>query len=188
MGRQIGFYMLDDDAKQFLNCVAESGSVMLIRGQNFTSTHPDEVVLSEFPTVASTEEPQHYYLWNKSIPGTPVLQRIVPKDKLKPVFYAIDARNSPVVELRRCILRELILSEGRLWMEPAFLTDQQTLQAKPEDFTIWYEKLHKWIKKNFMKASDRWNHPVYIGQSALKWAKAHGVLENVEHELVSLMS
>jgi hypothetical protein len=174
--------MMESDVEKFLDLVHSTGNIVLIQDQRYSTSKPNINEEWLIPSVDNNLELTLFYFWNKDFQERPLIHKVEPYDKSIPDFYSLDFMNSPVIEFSRCILKNGILMEGRIWAEMQILTEVDGIISKSQHFISWYEQIAKWIKKNFKKEKDKWSGNVYIGFEAGEWWKKDGSFENIEQE------
>ena len=143
MGRQIGFYMADDDEPEFLEFVRSTGRVEILRSY---ANSPNER-LDGIPVGEARRTAFQVYLCNRDVPGE---LRFTEDDKRKG-FYHLDM-SSPVIEFDSTGLKreKRVLWAGRLWaafrMWP--LEEAHSVPKAPE-FDAWWRTLTKWIRRRY---------------------------------------
>lgn len=155
MGRQIEFYMLPEDQNAFLQFAQERDPVVLVAelDRQGPTVRPVE-------DMASVRNPM-FCLWNRAL--LPFLKR-------KPIgegdhrTYLIDIFRLPILEFSPTHVGEwegkpaLIL--GRLYgrFDPYF--------NKPPEFEKWFDRLVRWIRKNFKRSPVGFGG--YVGPAAYR--------------------
>jgi len=160
MGRQVGFWMLEEDENEFVRFVLSRSNVVILRNLSST-THPT-------PSIALPRANERWwwsaYFWDRDFPFEPV-RWVQVKEGPDRGLYAFGRTELPLIEFHRSILRESgELSEGRIWTgctDPAFLK--------------WYDRLADWIRKRYKVVKKRGNSNLYAGQHAWEWNEAGGV-------------
>lgn len=127
MGRQIEFYMTEEDEREFLGFLAGLGEARI-----------DQLCLDALDTVerfgpgtALPSRKAFFWLWR-------------PRDDSPPIRHAyglhcVEVR-SQGVELTRTSYAAERLSPGRIWMD--------TQVARPDHFVNWYQRMASWIRKH----------------------------------------
>jgi hypothetical protein len=161
MGRQVNFWMLEQDEQEFVRFVLSEGNVVMLRN------------LSPGPYPCSTAElprpPERWwwalYFWERDFPFAPV-RWVQVRDGPDQVSYGFVGEELPVIEFSRSILRESgELSEGRIWTG-----------CRDKTFLRWYDRLARWIRRHSEKVRKRGNSWVYAGPQAYEWHQAGGIL------------
>lgn len=88
---------------------------------------------------------------------------------------SIDGMRSPVIECGRCYFDGTLIRQGRLYFETTILSDQHTIEKKPDPFIEWADRVLRRVRKHLTKdpASPR-SAPTYFGQGALA-LRAQGI-------------
>lgn len=141
MGKQVNFYMTDDDEREFVEFARSSTDVVIFMD---VQTSEDIAILGNLPT---PETPGWFglCLWNKECSPPPKLKYI--KEQC---YYSVDKLESEVVEFHRSHMNEGRLVRGRIFAEMSYwrLSDKPpTVVKKSEAFVKWYDRLANWIKR-----------------------------------------
>jgi hypothetical protein len=109
MGRQIGFYMDEDDGAEFFEFVKTTGHIEVLRP--FTNS-PEEPL--DFPRRSPGFAMYQVYCYNRDVPGE---LRFSEADERRGLYH-LD-RGSPVIEFDATGLRPLqkVMFSGRLWAD-----------------------------------------------------------------------
>lgn len=165
MGRQIRFHMLPEDQDTFLLFVKADGRVAVVDGLDPGT--PAVRPIEDIPT----DRIQVLYLWNRRF--LPVLRREPLGESARYYKYHIDSSRLPLLEYSTCLKSEWegrpALIQGRLY------GDFYPSRNKPPEFEKWYEKLGRWIRKNYKK------NPAkilggYVGPAAYEFYENGGYL------------
>jgi hypothetical protein len=141
MGRQIHFHMLPEDQNAFLRMVKENDPVAVVNGLDpeTPNVHPLEEI--------ATDRLQVLMLWNRRLLSD--LRREPLGKNARYYKYHIDNSRLPLLELSTCPKTEWegrpALIQGRLY------GDFYPSLNKPPEFERWYEKLVRWIRKNYKR-------------------------------------
>jgi len=123
MGRQVNFYMTNQDEAQFLDFVLKSGKVVLLpRVSHAVPFEPVEGLPKPTPEYPP-EWP--YFLFNESVSSN-----LVTNSGEK--GYCLDPLDSSVVEFSPCTTHGRILYRGRIWAQLSYL-NQQTKSNHPKE-------------------------------------------------------
>jgi hypothetical protein len=165
MGRQIHFHMLPEDQDAFLRFVKENDPVVVVAtlDPETPNVHPIEEI--------STDRPQVLCLWNRRL--LPVLKRKPLGKDARYYKYSVDVFQLPLLEFSSCLKTEW---EGR----PALIQERLYGQFdpdlnKPPEFEKWFEKLVRWIRKNY-KRNPATILGGYVGPAAYKFYENGGYL------------
>lgn len=174
MGKQVNFYMLEEDEAAFMEAARARAEIIIV-GSASTSKAP--TILDQLPTEHSP------VVWrNKVYLGRPgwalFTQRLVMQ--AGPLqgqgLYFIDESGSPVIEFSRCILRpDGVLTRGRVWAEMRRL-DGNHFVYKGREFEAWYDSIAAWLRRHYRKVDDTKPY-FYIAPKAYEWWQAGGQLQ-----------
>ena len=161
MGRQVGFWMLDQDEQEFTRFVfSEPGVVML----SALSPGPYPNIISELPYPPERRW-WSVYFWNRKFtfePATWVQVQAGPDTGM----YAFVGQELPVVEFSRSILRGSgELKQGRIWTG-----------CRDKAFLKWYERIARWIRRHFTRIQEWMAWAAYAGPQAYAWYQSGGKL------------
>ncbi|MCZ6676644.1 MAG: hypothetical protein O7E52_05270 [Candidatus Poribacteria bacterium] len=159
MGRQINFYMAPNDEKALLDYMLSKENIAII-GQPSPTNQPR--ILKDFNLTVSDETLWlTVYLWNRD-----TTQQVFMKAVKAQGYYLVDFFKSEVVQWGRCYLdmEKKILRRGRLWLEAYHFEGDQPIK-KNEAFIRWFERLQRWVRKNYTKSEE--DPGCYVGREAL---------------------
>jgi hypothetical protein len=152
MGRQIHFYMLPGDRDAFIRFVQKDELVAVIsEGSDSPIVRPLEQ--------GDVRDHKNVYFWNR---------RFLPRFQRKwipgPRYYTVNELDLPVLEFIGSTLTTWedrpALVQGRLYgIFDAYL-------AKPPEFEKWYERLVRWIRRNYRRNPTSMGG--YVGPAALE--------------------
>ena len=79
---------------------------------------------------------------------------------------SIDVLNSPVISCWRCYFDGTLIRRGRLYFETTILTDQHTIEKKPDSFIDWADRVLRRVRKHLTMdpASTRLPRPIRSGR------------------------
>lgn len=164
MGRQIAFYMVSEDCKEFLAFVQKRDPVFVIPFNAGSS----EVKQVQSPCDRDTRG--RYCLWNQSLLSS-FSYEFVPKSDAGP-YYTTKSR-APVLEFSWGPpvewSRRPSLLQHRVWCSFEYRGE------KTKDLERWFNRIVRWIRKNYYKNP---SHELdgYVGPAALEWFKNGGYL------------
>lgn len=161
MGRQINFWMLEQDAQEFAQSVLSQPNVVMIPR---LSPGPYLHTITRLP-----RPPERWwwavYFWNQSFPFEPEWIQVREGPDKGLYAFAPDTQ-VPVIQFHCPILRESgELSEGRIWTG-----------CRDEAFLQWYDRAANWIRSRYKRVRKRGNIWLYAGPQAYEWYQAGGVL------------
>ncbi len=173
MGKQVNFYMLEEDEQEFVEFVLGDGKTVLLGTAGFQEMPP---VLDRLPVEYSPLDPKDWltvFFWR---PGYPLFTRYIVM-KAGPLqgrgAYFVDAHRSSVIEFSRSLLRpeENVLTQGRIWAEMRYWEGEQ-LVYKGEEFEKWYDRIARWLRRRYRKV-----YYDYVSPRAYEWSQAGGKLQ-----------
>jgi len=154
--------MLPDDQNAFLRFVQENDPVVVIAGHDPKT--PDVRPVEEI----ATDRLETLCLWNRQL--LPVLKRKW-IGKARYYKYQLDVFHLPLLEFSASFRTEWegrpALIQGRLF------GDFDPHLGKPPEFEKWYNRLVRWLRKNFKKNPASWG---YVGPAAYEFYKSGGYL------------
>jgi len=146
MGRQILFYMVDEDEDEFLEFVRSSFDVVILpqtseigRGEEFSS----------FRELAGRKLGEACHLWNRSLSPEPLIKHIPQQG-----YFWLDFMQSEVVNVMRSKRLDQRLSMGRLHIENKARRPDGGVVEKSGEFVNWFNELCRWIKKTYPSTFD----------------------------------
>lgn len=169
MGRQINFYMLPEDEKEFISDVLQRKDVVMI-AEPFESKFPN--IISSLPEPFSKPFWHSIYFW--TING-----KLETKYIEKQGYFLIDSLTSPVIEFSRSFMRDNLLVRGRIRAQLQYWKSNEIV-SKGKEFENWFNAIARWIRKHYQKISEL----EYIGPHALEWRKRGGVLKDALYKSV----
>jgi hypothetical protein len=182
MGRQLSFYLMPDDEKQFLIDVLKNSDIKLISSR--TANPIPEIIK---PSEINNKKELKYYFWDSKYPieddFSIVFEKqlnqktgdLIPTGK---TYYQITNINSKalVEYLRSRISSKNILTRGRIWAEMYRLSNDKTsLEFKGESYSNWFTEIEKWFKKNCILEKTN-GICFYIGKNAVDWKNNGGLI------------
>ncbi|MFB0534604.1 MAG: hypothetical protein ACETWR_06450 [Anaerolineae bacterium] len=181
MGKQVRFYMLPEDERTFLRSVCRDQAVVLLAD---SSPEPKLQILENLLTsLQQRSELSTILLWNTALPIKETDIREVRLREYKEelgayietgkVIYSVDRLNAPVIEFSPSFIRrDGQLVRGRIWAE-MYRQEGGTLVHKGADFESWYDRIARWLRRNFKRAE---GIDGYFGPQALEWYQEGGKL------------
>lgn len=132
MGKQFRFIMDETDEREFFEYIKHDGRIFETKKSEGT------LEISEFPN----------YIYLKLYLSKDEFGELEFKENLDGKKY-INTTVSPVIELRKTILRENIkeIQRGRLFVEMKYYNDNDEIQQKNGLVDVWYKELIRWIKR-----------------------------------------
>lgn len=158
MGRQIHFYMMAADRDAFLDLIRDSSATVVVdRDSNSEIVrHLENANLNPHKTLC---------LWNRDY-----LSQVERKWIPEADSYRLDTLHNPILEFVQSFQttwkRNAALGQGRLF------GDFDAHLGKPADFQKWYERVGRWMRKNYRKSPAQWGG--YVGPAAYEFFKDGG--------------
>jgi hypothetical protein len=172
MGKQVNFYMLEEDEEEFVSYLLDQAGAVLIGAGSLDGKVP---FLKRLPAEdAPPAWRDHLYL---SRPGYPVfmqrgIMRAGPLQGREVSF--VDELDSSVIEFTRSGLVGDRLTRGRIWAEMTRLEGDR-LVYKGEEFEKWYDRIAAWVRRHCPALPSA--APYRIGRQAYAWRQAGGMLQ-----------
>lgn len=161
MGRQVNFWMREQDEQEFAQFVLSEPNMVMLSD---LSPGPHPRIIIELPHLPERGW-WSVYFWHRDFPFEPV-RWIRVQEGPDRGLYAFVGEELPVIEFTRSISRESgELSEGRIWTG-----------CRDEAFLQWYDRVANWIRSRYKKVRKRGNIWLYAGPRAYEWYQAGGVL------------
>ena len=164
MGRQIHFHMLQDDQSAFVQMVKENDPVVVT-----TRDDPQNRDVQPVENLPS-DHIEIFCLWNRML--LPVLKREW-DGKARYYKYPLDVLHLPLLEISPSFSTKW---EGKPGLIQGRLYGQfDPYLNKPREFEKWYERIVRWIRKNYRR------HPSriiagYVGPAAYEFYENGGYL------------
>jgi hypothetical protein len=172
MGKQVRFYMLPEDEKNFLDFVLMRPSVKLLRPISETT----DFILDD----GNFQWLSQVYIWDSIFWLDP--NKIHPKfrryfDENLAIFidteekyYKLDISDQPLIVYSRSLLRDDgKLKQGRIWVDMYRLEANQLVPEEPE-FVAWYDEIANWLRRHLKRDKQL---DAYVSQGAMEWHQ-HG--------------
>jgi len=154
MGKQITFFMTQEDEKDFLEAIRQLGPVKIVHN---TFADESKMKIQFLPPVGTSANDANLSLLNIKA-GTAIKHNYYPSQG----HYCIDLAESEVVQFNRSKPLKRWLVNGRLWFD-----ENCDMGKKSAGFLQWANSLLKWVRKNYQK--DSAGH--FVGPHALRLAK-----------------
>lgn len=146
MGKQLLFYMVDQDEEDLIEFVQSTGNVIILP----QASEPNgEETFSSFRDLAGRKLGDACHLWNRSLSPQPVIKHIPQQG-----YYWLDFMQSEVVNVMRSKLVDQTLSMGRLHIEDKVTRPDGSTVQKTVEFVRWFDGLCRWIKKSYPSMFD----------------------------------
>jgi len=147
MGKQIRFYMVEEDEDEFIEFVRSTGDVAILP-QTTDQDPPEEFI--RLQELSGRRLGEGCHLWNRSISQQPSFNFY----NVHGGCYCLDFMQSEVVNVWRSHLSDGKLSMGRLHIETSILLVNGGIGSKSIEFIHWFDQLSRWIRKNYPKSYD----------------------------------
>lgn len=144
MGSQIRFYMTEEDEAEFIRFLRSTGDIVISPA---VSSSAELKTLDSFWRNTPEVDCFGCVLWNRDISPEPKINFVPEPHGL----YYIDKLDSEVVDVTPCSQTRNKLSLGRFHIEKTFLDQNGHVAKKSKEFISWYEKICKWVHKNYKK-------------------------------------
>mgnify|MGYP001559939945 CR=1 FL=1 len=171
MGRQVGFYMMPNDEREFIE---------------FVTINSNSVI---YPSVSKDKQPKPF----KSLPNKyeynwwffiycQGVKGLLKYDYIKKQnHYHIDDMRSYIIEFSRCGPKE-DLRNGRLWAEIMYWDkDKQgnsIIVRKSPEFVKWFNKITNWIRRNY-----ECRDGLYFSKKVIEYLKIGGKVSVSGHKV-----
>ncbi|MCK4660486.1 MAG: hypothetical protein KAV82_13270 [Phycisphaerae bacterium] len=187
-GKQIEFFMTQEDEEVFVDFVLSKGDVWLVRHHWYEEekyeayNDPDEFF--EQPLVVSTMHlTPRWLIWNKDLCGDNlVFDSFTVRKPPGKRFYTIRCNINYVIEFTRCTIKDGVMREGRIAYLEEYEDENGVLHRKDDSLVKWYGALARWIKKNGVRTS--WDgkkliYSLFIMPGALEFYHQGGMLGQI---------
>lgn len=170
MGRQINFFLHQDDQVDFDRLLKTFGDVVLLpyyHYDNQVSTIEDTVIRD------IAKEGRRVYLMRrcdfKNIPLTHI-------EKLG--YWLVADRTLPIVHFDRGPADDDKIERGRIYFELDFVdSNEMKMVKKPDDFIKWADNIIKTVRRKLQKQKynlGSYTYAEYLGDNAVKWKEING--------------
>src|SRR5690606_11443292 len=140
MGRQIRFYMVDQDEEEFIAFVKTTGDLVIL--PQASESNGGET-FSSLRELDGRRLGESCHLWNRSLSPEPAIKHIPQHG-----CYWLDFMQSEVVNVMRSKRVGQTLSMGRLHIEGTVARPDGSAVEKSDAFLEWFKELCHWIRKN----------------------------------------
>jgi len=147
MGRQIRFYMTEEDEDEFIDFVRSAGDVVILPQTS------EKEVSEEFPafrSLAGRRLGEGCIIWNRSTSPKPHVEYF----EVHGGCYCVDFMQSEVVNVMRSKRVDQRLSMGRLHIEDKAQRPDGSVVEKSGEFVNWFNELCRWLKKTYPSTFD----------------------------------
>lgn len=139
MGKQIQFYMVNEDENDFVEFLRSTGDIVFLPEVSKSS---DSETFTSFVALKGRKYGEDCHIWNRLVSPAPAIKYVPQQD-----YYWLDFLKSEVVSVDRCRMVDNRLCAGRLYVENTVFAPDGTIVKKGDEFLKWYEKLCRWIRK-----------------------------------------
>jgi hypothetical protein len=177
MGKQVRFYMLPDDERDFLDFVFQRPSVKLLLPVSETR----DLFIKRADLEDAPGLPQ-VYLWDPAINfEINKIEKIHYKEydenlgiyteTGKAYFTLTEFSSAPIIVYSRSYINcDAKLTEGRIWAELNRI-DRDKMVPKEQEFISWYEEIAHWLRQNLKRVKEL---NAYVSRRALEWSNKGG--------------
>ncbi len=166
MGRQILLFMNETDEVEFVEFIKSTGRISFIPGYMKSR---DERWKALPPW--SGDRNFKVVLHNEEVSGELFFGYLDGRNS-----YFVDVSESPVIEYILLTQREDALKEGRLYATfRTYNADADAYVPKAPEFSKWYEKIARWIKKRYTRLEPL----TYASPSAMRFKQERGTFKHL---------
>jgi hypothetical protein len=158
MGRQVRLFAAPDDFLELEQALRMKTDFLALADRSQTSA-PERADFV-LPAAQMGEKSVHICLARQED-----LSNIVVRHVPAQSYWSVDILRSPVIEVRRCFLKDEILRQGRLFMDAGFYREDKWCD-KPDAFLKWAKLVFGVTKKVFKRDSIM---DAYVGRYAEAW-------------------
>jgi len=147
MGKQLRFYMVDEDEDEFIEFLRSTGDVIILPQ---TTDKEEGEEFSTFRELAGRRLGENSHIWNRSLSPQPIVNYV-------PVHggcYCLDSMQSEVVNVMRSKIVDGTLSMGRLHIDDKVTLPDGSVGDKSAEFVKWFNELCRWIKNKYPSTFD----------------------------------
>lgn len=159
--------MLPEDEEEFIKFVKSTAEISII--PTVTNKMPIEIV-EKLPKAFSKPYWFSFDFLNKNFIVEAKYDYIEEQQ-----HYHIDESKSLVIQFHRSCVEDNKILEGRIWIDTSYIVKDSSGEwkwvKKPKEFIEWYEKIVRWLRKNYLKYGSG-----YISKRVLEWLKRDGKL------------
>jgi hypothetical protein len=159
MGRQIQLSILPADANDLIGAIG-SRELVEVAARSGNSAEPQ-------PLQSIPDDFRDLVLWSRRFAPTLKRRYIAAAN---PPYYLADEQTEPILEFSISVLTKWegipALTQGRIY---------GVFDAKPPEFEKWYERIVRYIRKNWRKNPISWMGG-YVGPAASEWFDSGGLL------------
>ena len=165
MGRQINFFLHQDDQDDFDKLLKSFGDILLL-----SYYHYDNKVTTVKDTIIRdlVKEERRVYLIRTNDFNKVRLTHITNFG-----YWLVDDNALPVIHFDRCVTTDDKIQSGRLYFTVDYLdSDKMVMIKKTDDFIKWADNVIKTVRRKLIKQKYNmgpYTYTEYLGQHAVKW-------------------
>lgn len=169
MGRQVSFFLHQDDQAEFDGLLKSFGDIVILPYYHYDN----KVSMVEDTIIRDLKkEENRVYL---------IRREDFDEIRLKHIenfgYWLLDDHSLPVVHFDRSVTRSDKIESGRLYFETDYLDlNEMSMVKKSEDFIWWADNMIKTVRRKLKKVKHRlgiYTYTGYLGEHADKWRKLH---------------
>lgn len=165
MGRQINFFLHQDDQDDFDKLLKSFGDIVLLpyfHYDNKVGTVNDTIIRD-----LKKEERRIYLIQNKDFKNV----RLTHIEKFG--YWLVDDSALPVIHFDRSVTTDDKIQSGRLYFTVDYVDPNKMLMIKkPDDFIKWADNVIKTVRRKLTKQKYNlgpYTYTEYLGPHAVKW-------------------
>jgi hypothetical protein len=169
MGRQINFFLHQDDQVDFDRLLKTFGDIVLLpyyHHDNKVSTIEDTLIRDV------TKEGRRVYIIRRSDFKNILLTHIE-----KFGYWLVDDRALPIVHFDRSVTKNDKIERGRIYFQTDFVDSKEMrMVKKSDDFIKWADNIIKTVRGKLKKHkynSGAYTYTEYLGDNAVKWKEVN---------------
>lgn len=162
MGRQINFFLHQDDQADFDTLLKSFGEVVLLPYYHYDNKI--SIVTDTLVRDIKKEGSRIYLVRPQDLPSIK-LRHIV-----KFNYWLVES-DSPALDFDRSIFTDNTIQRGRLYFQPQFVENMQWVK-KSDEFVKWADKIISTVRRKLKKYKHQmgtYTYIEYLGVQALKW-------------------
>jgi len=165
MGRQINFFLHQNDQTEFDRLLKTFGDIVLLpyyHNDNRVSTIEDTLIRDV------TKEGRRVYLIRRSDFKNIPLRHIE-----KFGYWIVDDLALPIVHFDRGVAKDDKIERGRIYFQPDFVDSKEMrMVKKPDDFIKWADNIIRVVRRKLKKYKHNmgaYSYTAYLGDNAMNW-------------------
>jgi hypothetical protein len=163
MGRQINFYLHPNDYQDFENTLKAFGNTVFLPYYHYNSKV--RTIETTIPINLKNEGSRVYLIQQQDLSQIE-LEHIEKFD-----YWLVADRDLPVLHYDRCDFDKGKMVRGRLYFQPSFIRDMQSVN-KSSEFVIWADSVLRKVRRSLIRYKfemDGWGFSEYVGKNAKDW-------------------